>query len=125
MLFYYLLAPAQSLYLSNPYNQLLDEDSLSDTGTSEETNLTTTGVGSQEIDNLDTSDEHLSGGGLFSELRGIGVDGRELGGLDGTALINGITSDVHDTTKGAVADGDLDGRTGVDGLRATDKTLGT
>ena len=66
-----------------PYNQLLDEHSLSDTGTSEETDLTTTSVGGEEVDNLDTGNQDLSGGGLLGELRGVGVDGGVLGGLDG------------------------------------------
>lgn len=107
------------------YNQLLDEHSLSDTGTSEETNLSTTSVGSEKVDDLDTGDEDLSGGGLLDELRGIGVDGQELVGLNGTTLVNGVTSDVHDATKSSGADGDGDGRTGVGGLAATDETLST
>lgn len=111
--------------LRSPYNQLLNEHSLSNTGTSEKTNLSTTGVGGQKIDNLDTSDEHLGGGGLLSEGRGIGVDGGVLGSLDGTALIDGLTSDVHDATKSAVANGNLDGRAGVGGNGTADETLST
>ena len=108
-----------------PYNQLLDEHSLCDTGTSEETDLTTTSVGGEEVDNLDTGNQDLSGGGLLGELRGVGVDGVELGSLDGTTLVNGVTSDVHDTTKGTVTNGNLDGGTGVGGLGTADETLGT
>jgi hypothetical protein len=107
------------------YNQLLNEDSLSDTSTSEQTNLTTTGVGSEKVDNLDTGDENLSRGGLLSEIRGIGVDGGELVALDGTALVDGVTSDVHDTSKGAVTDGNGDGSASVGSLVSTNKTLGT
>jgi hypothetical protein len=108
-----------------PYNQLLNEHSLSDTGTSEKTNLSSTSVGGQKVDNLDTSDKNLSGGGLLNELRGIGVNGGHLGALDGTALVNGVTSDVHDTTEGTATDGDHDGSTGVGGLGSTNETLGT
>ena len=107
------------------YNQLLNEHSLSDTGTSEETDLTTTSVGGEEVDNLDTGNQDLSGGGLLGELRGIGVDGVELGSLDGTTLVNGVTSDVHDATKSAVTNGNLDGGASVGGLGATNETLGT
>ena len=108
-----------------PYNQLLNEHSLSDTGTSEETDLTTTSVGGEEVDDLDTGNQDLSGCGLLGELRGVGVDRSVLGGLDGTTLVNGVTSDVHDATKSAVTDGNLDGSTSVGGLRTTDETLGT
>lgn len=98
------------------YNQLLNEHSLSDTGTSEETNLSTTSVGGQQVDDLDTSDEDLSGGGLLDELWGVGVDRSELVGLDGTTLVNGVTSDVHDTAEGGRADGNGDGSTAVSAL---------
>ena len=107
------------------HNQLLNEHSLSDTGTSEETDLTTTSVGGEEVDDLDTGDQDLSGGGLLGELGGVGVDGSELGGLDGTTLVDGVTSDVHDATKSAVTNGDLDGGASVGGLGATNETLGT
>jgi hypothetical protein len=107
------------------YNQLLNEHSLTDTGTTEQTNLTTTGVGGEEVDNLDTGDENLSLGGLVDERRGLGVDGSELGGLDGTTLVNGVTSDVDDTTEGSGTDGDGDGSTSVVGRDTTGETLGT
>ena len=107
------------------HNELLNEDSLADTGTTEKTNLTTTGVGGEKIDDLDTSDKNLGRGGLVNELGGLSVDGGELGSLDGTTLVNGVTSDVHDATETAGTDGDLDGGTSVGDLAATDETLGT
>lgn len=111
--------------LGDVVNELLDEHSLADTSTSEETNLSTTSVGSEEIDDLDTSLEDLSGRGLLDERRGVVVDGEELVALDGTTLINGLTNDVDDTAERALADGDLDGGTSVDDLLATNETLGT
>jgi hypothetical protein len=115
---------------SNPkrrgtYNQLLDKDSLSDTGTTKETNLSTTSVGGKKIDDLDTSNQDLGGGGLFSEAGGFGVDRSELGSLDGTTLVNGVTSDVHDTTERTRTDGDTDGGASVRAGSTTGKTLGT
>jgi hypothetical protein len=107
------------------YNQLLNEHGLTDTGTTEQTNLTTTGVGGEKVDNLDTGDENLSLGGLVDECGRIGVDGSELGGLDGTTLVNGVTSDVDDTAQGGGTDGDGDGGTSVGGSDTTGETLGT
>ena len=46
--------------LGDVVDELLNQDSLSDTSTTEETNLSTTSVGSKEIDNLDTGLENLS-----------------------------------------------------------------
>lgn len=107
------------------HDQLLNEDSLADTGTAEKTNLTTTGVGGEEVDNLDTSDEDLSGSGLLGEGGSIGVDGHLLLVLDGAALVNGLASDVDNATKSTGTDGNHDGVAGVSGLAATDETLST
>ena len=83
--------------LGDVVDKLLNEDGLADTGTTEQTNLSTTGVGGEQVDDLDTGDENLSRGRLLDELRGVSVNGGELVGLDRTTLINGVTSDVDDT----------------------------
>ena len=46
--------------LGNVVDKLLNQHSLTDTGTTEQTNLTTTGVGGNQVDDLDTSFENLS-----------------------------------------------------------------
>lgn len=107
------------------YNQFLDEHSLSDTGTTEETDLTTTGIGGEQVDDLDTGDENLGLSGLVNVGRGVGVDRSELGSLDRATLVNGVTSDVKDTAKSSRADGDLDGGTSVVADSTTGQTLGT
>lgn len=111
--------------LGDVVDQLLNEDGLADTSTTEETNLSTTSVGSEQIDDLDTSDENLGRGGLVSERGGVSVDGQELVGLDRSSLINGVTSDVQDTTESGGADGNGDGSTSVGSLGTTNKTLST
>ena len=127
MLFYASLAMNNffQVKLLRTYNQLLDEHSLTDTGTTEETNLTTTGVGGKQVDDLDTSDENLGLSRLLGERWGLGVDGQVGGGLDRTTLVNGVTSDVDDTAQGGRADGDLDGGASVGGGSTTGQTLGT
>ena len=111
--------------LGDVVDKLLNEHSLADTGTTEETNLSTTSVGSDKIDNLDTGDEDLSRGGLVNELGSLGVNRAVVLRLDGTTLVNGVTSDVHDTAQSGSTDGNGDGSTSVGGLGATGKTLGT
>jgi peptide chain release factor 1 len=111
--------------LGDVVNQLLNEHSLSDTGTSEETNLTTTGVWGKEIDDLDTGNQNLSRGGLLGESWGISVNWGTLGGLDWATLVNWVTSDVHDTTKSLWADWDSDWGTSIGDLATTDETIGT
>lgn len=53
------------------------------------------------------------------------MDREELVGLNRTALIDRVTSDVYNTTKSGRADGDCDGSASVGGLGASGKTLGT
>lgn len=117
--------PANHAVEWDTHNQLLNEDSLADTGTTEETNLTTTGVRGKQVDDLDTSDQNLSLSGLGGEWGSLGVDGGELGGLDGATLVNGVTSDVDDTAQSARADGDLDRSASVASGNTTGQTLGT
>lgn len=111
--------------LGDVVDKLLDEDGLADTGTTEQTNLSTTSVGGKQIDDLDTGNQNLGSGRLLDELGSLSVNGKVLVGLDGTTLVNGVTSDVHDTTKGSRADGNGDGSTCVLGLGATSETLST
>jgi hypothetical protein len=111
--------------LGDVVDKLLNEHSLTDTGTTEETNLSTTSVGGDEVDDLDTSDENLGGSGLLNELGGLSVDRSVVLGLDGTTLVDGVTSDVHDTAEGGSTDGDGDGSAGVSALGTTGETLGT
>ena len=111
--------------LGDVVDELLNQHSLADTGTTEETNLSTTSVGREEVDDLDTGLQDLSGSRLVDERRGVSVDGRKLDALDGTTLVNGLANDVHDTAESRSADGDTDGGTGVDDLLATNETLGT
>ncbi len=47
--------------LGDVVDEFLNQDSLSDTSTSKETNLSTTSVRSEQVDNLDTGLENLSG----------------------------------------------------------------
>lgn len=111
--------------LGDVVDELLNQHGLADTSTSEETNLSTTGVGGKKIDDLDTGLEHLSGRGLVDESRRVGMDGLAGNTLDRTPLVDGLTNDVHDTTKSVTANGNLDRSTSVDDLLATDETLGT
>lgn len=47
---------------------------------------------------LNTSDQNFSTSGLINKLGSFRMDGRQLDALDGTALVNGVASNVHDTT---------------------------
>eukprot|EP00049_Salpingoeca_infusionum_P017038 m.351566 g.351566 ORF g.351566 m.351566 type:complete len:400 (-) comp16279_c0_seq1:777-1976(-) len=106
-------------------DKLHDEHSLSDTGTTKETNLSTLGVWGEEVDNLDTS---LKDTGLdvhFNELWSLTMDWEVLIGLDWTTLIDWLANDVKDTAKSGSTDWDLDGITSVCDWLSTHETLST
>jgi peptide chain release factor 1 len=85
--------------LGDVVDKLLDQHGLSDTGTTEKSDLTTSGVRGEEVDDLDTGLEDFSLGGLLNELWGIGVDRGLLHTLDWASLVDGLTNDVHDSTE--------------------------
>ena len=78
-----------------------------------------------DVITLDTGNQDLGGGGLVDEIGSIGVDGGKTGSLDGTTLVNGVTSDVHDTAESAGTDGNHDGVAGIGHGNTAGKTLGT
>ena len=69
--------------LGDVVNQLHDKHSLADSGTAEETNLTSLTVGGEQVDNLDTSDKNLLLDGHLVEVGSLSVDGLALVGGDG------------------------------------------
>jgi hypothetical protein len=107
------------------YDQFLDEHGLADTSTSEETNLSTTSVRSEKVDDLDARNQDLGRGGLLNEFRRIGMNGALVLALNRATLVNGVAGDVHDATEGRLSDRNHDGASGVDGGNAADETFGT
>ena len=97
--------------LGDVVNQLHDKHSLADSGTAEETNLTSLTVGGEQVDNLDTSDKNLLLNGHLVKVGSLSVDGLTLVGGDGAPLVNRVANDVDDATKGLLAHRDGDGQT--------------
>ena len=94
--------------LGDVVDQLHDEDGLADSGAAKETDLTTLWVGGDQVDDLDASLENLGRTNSVGKGGGLGVDGGEVLGLDGSTLVNGLANDVDDAAKGGWADGDLE-----------------
>jgi hypothetical protein len=101
-----------------------DKHSLSDTGTAEETNLTSLGIGGEEINNFNAGLENLFSAAELGEGRRLTMDGVALLALDGSTFIDGLTSDTHDTTKSGFADRNHNGTTHIVYLLTTLKTFG-
>jgi peptide chain release factor 1 len=84
--------------LGDVVDELLNEHSLSDTGTTEKSDFTTSGVRGEQVDDLDTGLENLGSGRLVDESGSIGVNGQHLDTLDLSTLVKGLTDDGHDST---------------------------
>ncbi|KAH3677854.1 hypothetical protein OGATHE_000508 [Ogataea polymorpha] len=111
--------------LGNVVNQLLDENGFTDTGTTEQSNLTTSGVWGEQVDNLDTGLQNLSLGRLLHKGRWISVDWVSLFAFDWASLIDWLTNDVDDSTQSTSSDWDRDWSTRVNNGLTSHKTLGT
>ena len=96
------------LFGGDVMHQFLNQDSLSDTGTSEETDLAALDVRAKQIDDLDSGFEDLGFGGLILEFRRIVVDGMGLFGLEFTLFINRLSENVEHSSKDFLADRNLD-----------------
>ncbi len=108
---------------SNVVDQLLNQNGLADTGTAEQTDLATLGIGADQVNDLDAGLQNFGGGFLFVKGRGRTVDGPVLRILGGRLLINGIAEQVEYAAEALVTDGDLDGFTGIDRIRTADKAV--
>jgi len=90
--------------LGDVVNKLHNKYGLADTGTTEETNLTTLYVWGQEIDDLDTGFQNLDGTAGLDEFWWWGVDALEGLGLDWAPLVDWLADDVDDSAEGGGAD---------------------
>jgi pyridoxine 5-phosphate synthase len=75
--------------LRNVVDELHDDDSLADTGTAEEANLATLGVGGQQVNDLDAGDQNLVGVTHVLQGGGLVVDGQEAALSDCVATLHG------------------------------------
>ena len=110
--------------LSNIVDKLLNQYGLPDACTTKETNLSTTGVRSEQVNNLDTGLQDLCGGRLVNEGGRVGMNRAKFDALNWAAFIDWFTNDVHNTAQSALSDRNLDGSTSVYNLLPTDETLG-
>jgi hypothetical protein len=85
--------------VAGTYDELLNKYGFSDASAAEETNLTTTGVGSEKIDDLDTGLENFGDGRLIHKFWSIRMDGKILACLDGATFINRLANNIHDTSE--------------------------
>merc|ERR1719427_2562961 len=122
---YYSKHRVTSVGLGDVVNQFHDQHSFADTSSTEETNLTSLGVGSEQVHHLDTGDQDLLLDTHVLESRSFSVDSLALVGVNGTPLVNWISNNIDNTSKGFRTHRDHDGVASVVDNIATDKTFST
>src|SRR6185369_10557010 len=100
-------------------NEFLNDDSLTHTSTTERTNFSTLHKGSDQVDDFDTSFEHLGFGGDVFEWRSRAVDGSCLLDDDWFAFVDDLADDVEDTTERLFTNWDGDWSASVDDFQTT------
>jgi hypothetical protein len=113
-----------SVLLGNVVDKLHDKHGLTDTGTSEKTNLTSTSVWVNKVNNLDTGYKNLSLGLLLSESWSISVNWKSTGGINWSTLVNWLSNNVDNPAKKTRADWHLDWGFGVNTYLAANETIG-
>merc|ERR1719320_996230 len=88
-----------TMSLGHVVNQLHDEDSLADPGTTKQTNFSSFSIRSQQVDHLDASDEDLLFHAHLFECRCLGMNSLPLVSRDRTSLINRITNNIDDSAQ--------------------------
>mmetsp|Transcript_5226 Transcript_5226/g.14981 ORF Transcript_5226/g.14981 Transcript_5226/m.14981 type:complete len:245 (-) Transcript_5226:59-793(-) len=112
-----------SVRLGNVVDQLHDQHGLSDTGSSEQPNLSSLLVRGQQIHNLDSGHKHLLLRRLVHVGRRLAMDRPHRLALNRTLLIDRLSDHVHDASQRLATDRNGDRRAGVhDGL-STGKSI--
>jgi peptide chain release factor 1 len=113
-----------AVLLRDVVDELHDEDGLAHTSTTEEANLATTSVGSEEVHDLNAGLEGLNvhvlvdEQGWLSVNRGVRLHDHRAG------LVDGLADDVHDAPQGPFAHGHQDWVPRVHHGGATNETVG-
>ena len=112
--------------LGDVVNQLHDQDSLADTGTTEETDLASLGVRVQEILNLDTSAQRVGVRALrlVGEQGCVGVNGEGAGSANWPTFVDWLSNNVGNTAKQLRTDQDIDWGASVFDFGPAHLTLG-
>lgn len=103
--------------LGDVVDEFHDEHGLSDSGSSEQSDLSSLGVGGHQVDDLDTGDQNFVTLSLFNESWGFSVDWELDLGVDWSSLVNGLSNDVHNSSQTFWSDWNHDWVSGIlDGL---------
>ena len=104
---------------SDILNQFLNQHGFSDTGSSEQTDLSSLCIRCKKINDFDSGLKNLDNRTLFFKCRRISVDFPVFLVFQGFTSVNRIAKNVEETSKCLVADRNLDPCTGRDHFHVT------
>ena len=106
-------------------DQFLNQNGLTHTRTAKETDLTALGIGFDQVDHLDTREQHFRGRAQVLEQRGFGMDGSaiDLGHLG--QAVDGIAGHVEQSSVDRFARGHRDRLAGIHHGHSAGQAFGT
>lgn len=93
--------------LGHVIDQFLNQDSFSNSGPSEKSDLTTSSIRGEQVDDFNTSNKQFGSRTLFLKAGGISMNRIIFFSFDRSSFINGFSDDVHDTAQGFRSYGDF------------------
>lgn len=105
-------------------DELHDKHGLAHAGTTEQTDLATLRIGFEQVDHLDTGEEHLLRDGEFVKLRGRLMDRPHILPLERAEHVDGLANHIEQTSLDLIAGRHRDGMAEVLDLHATAHTIG-
>ena len=107
----------------NVPDQFLNQNGFAHTGAAEQADFAASGVGSQQVDDLDAGLQNLGGGALFIKSGGFPVNGPLFGGIHRALFVNGFSQHIEHPAQGGFPYRGLDGVAGGHDLIATAQTF--
>ncbi len=105
-------------------DQFLDQNGLTQSRAAEEAGLTTLGIGSEQVDNLDAGLENLCPRAQLVKLRRLGMDRTALLRLERLPLVDRVAQQVEYPAQGLIPDRHRDGRSGIDNICVSHQAIG-
>ena len=112
-----------AMRLGDVVDELHDEHCLADAGATEEADLAATGIGGQQVHDLDTGHEDFLLGRLVDELRRRAMDRQGLLRAHLTPLIHGLAHDVENPPERLGPDRHADRAARIHGLLAAHEAV--
>src|SRR5699024_10602233 len=92
-----------AVFGGNVADQFLDQNGFADTGAAEQTDFAAAGIGSQQVNDLDTGFQNFRGRALFVKSRRVPVNGPFFRRVHRTFFVDGLAQDVEHTAQGGFA----------------------